>query len=224
MPRGRSTGVVRPEKRPAAPPAPAGLPTRVPVGDPSVTRRRLIEAAEALFYAEGFHAVGLDRVLLAVGISKQGFYRHFESKDDLALEVVRWHDRWWRDHSRRLLAERAGGDDARGQLAAFAEILIEQIADDDFRGCFFVNAVAQFPNPRDPVHRAAVEAKSHIDAMTRDLALRAAADDPVAFNREFSLIFEGAFATRCLQPADEVVPVLRRMVGHLFAERLPPIP
>ena len=198
------------------------LPARVPV-DGSATRQRLLEAAEALFYDEGFHAVGLDRILQVVGISKQAFYRHFESKDELAVEVIRWHDRWWRDHCRKVLAERAG-DDARAQLDGFAGILIEVLDGDVFRGCFFVNAVAQFPNPHDPVHRAAVEAKENIDAMVRDMALRAGADDPVAFAREFAMIFQGAFANRFLRPAAEVVPVLRRMFAGLVAQRLPAEP
>lgn len=201
--------------------SPRGLPTSVPIETSSATRQRLLEAAEVLFYEEGFHTVGLDRVLSAVGISKQGFYRHFASKEDLVVEVIYWHDHWWRERCRRLIAERAGRHPRR-QLEEFAEVMIEVLDGQVFRGCFFINAVAQFPNPCDPVHRAALVAKDNIEALIRDLALCARADDPVAFAREFTMLFEGAFATRSLRPADEVLPVLRRMTQHLFALRLPP--
>lgn len=196
-----------------------GLPACVPVETPSATRQKLLEVAEALFYDEGFHAVGLDRILAAVGISKQGFYRHFSSKEDLVVEVIYWHDRWWREQCHRLIKERAGRHPRR-QLDTFVELLIEVLGGRGFRGCFFINAIAQFPSASDPIHRAAVEAKDNIEALMRDLALCAGADDPAAFARELAMIFEGAFATRSLRPAEEVIPVLRRMTGRLFELRL----
>lgn len=124
------------------------------MGDPSPTRQKLLETAEALFHAEGFHAVGLKRILREVGITKQGFYRHFDSKEDLVAEVIHWHDRWWRDNCRQLLEHRAGPD-VRRQLDEFVGLLIEVLEGDVFRGCFFINAVAQFPSKSDPIHRAA---------------------------------------------------------------------
>jgi AcrR family transcriptional regulator len=199
---------------------PPGLPPAVPVETSSATRQRLLETAEALFYEEGFHAVGLDRLLAAVEISKPGFYRHFACKEDLVVDVIRWHDRWWREKCRRFIAERAGGQ-ARRQLETLAEVFIEVLSGQAFRGCFFINAIAEFPNPHHPVHRAAVEAKDNMEALVRDLALCAGADDPVAFAREFAMIFEGAFASRYLRRADDVVPILRRMTGSLFDLRLP---
>ncbi|MCE9561542.1 MAG: TetR/AcrR family transcriptional regulator [Planctomycetes bacterium] len=199
-----------------------GLPTRVPVGDPSPTRQKLLETAETLFDAEGFHAVGLDRILRAVGITKQGFYRHFDSKEDLVAHVIHWHDRWWRDNCRQLLTRRAGPD-ARRQLNEFVELLIEVLEGEVFRGCFFINAVAQFPSKSDPIHRAALEAKDNIEAMIRDMALRAGADDPAVFARELAMVFEGGFAARYLRPPADVVRVLRRMAATLFAQRLPPV-
>jgi AcrR family transcriptional regulator len=199
-----------------------GLPSRVPVGDPSPTRQKLLETAEALFHAEGFHAVGLKRILREVGITKQGFYRHFDSKEDLVADVIHWHDRWWRDKCRQLLAHRAGPD-VRRQLDEFVGLLIEVLEGDVFRGCFFINAVAQFPSKSDPIHRAALQAKDNIEAMIRDMALGAGADDPAAFARELSMIFEGGFAARHLRPPEDVVPVLRRMAATLFGQRLPPV-
>lgn len=205
-------------KAPPSKPLSDQLPTRVPVDDPSPTRQKLLETAEALFDAEGFHAVGLDRILKTVGISKQAFYRHFESKEELVADVIHWHDRWWRDHCRKLLAQRAGPD-IRRQLSEFVALLIEVLEGEVFRGCFFMNAI--FPSKADPIHRAALEAKDNIEAMIRDMALGAGADDPAAFARELGIVVEGAFAIRHLRPAEQVVPVLRRMAEIIFAERLP---
>lgn len=199
-----------------------GLPTRVPVGELSATRQKLLETAEALFQTEGFHAVGLKRILQEVGITKQAFYRHFDSKEALVADVIHWHDRWWRDNCRQLLVQRAGPD-ARRQLDEFVGLLIEVLEQDVFSGCFFINAVTQFPSKSDPIHRAALKAKENIEAMIRDMALGAGASDPAAFARELSMVFEGSFATRYLRPAGDVVPVLRRMAASLFGQHLPPV-
>ncbi len=49
------------------------------LGEDSV-RTRLISAADALFYAEGIHAVGIDRVLGEAGVAKASLYNHFASR------------------------------------------------------------------------------------------------------------------------------------------------
>jgi AcrR family transcriptional regulator len=60
------------------------------------TRRKLIDTAFELFGRNGFHAIGLDAILDAVGVSKQTFYNHFECKEDLILAVLRaTPDRAW---------------------------------------------------------------------------------------------------------------------------------
>ena len=77
------------------------------------TRERLIKTAHDLFYQEGYHTVGLDRILAQVGVTKTTFYNHFESKDDLIIESLRWHDKWWQETFRAML-RRYGGDTPRG--------------------------------------------------------------------------------------------------------------
>lgn len=98
------------------------------------TKERLIEVAQDLFYRDGFHTVGLDRILREVGVTKTTFYNHFESKEDLILEVLQHHDRWWRDTFCRMLRER-GGETPRGQLEAVFDVLEWLITSEEFNGC-----------------------------------------------------------------------------------------
>lgn len=51
------------------------------------TRQRIVEVAAGLFRANGIHATGLADVMAAAGLSHGGFYRHFESKDQLVAEA-----------------------------------------------------------------------------------------------------------------------------------------
>ncbi len=49
----------------------------------SAARERLLRTASDLFYREGIHAVGVDRIVAEAGVTRATFYRHFPSKEDL---------------------------------------------------------------------------------------------------------------------------------------------
>ncbi|MHC5109281.1 MAG: TetR/AcrR family transcriptional regulator [Planctomycetota bacterium] len=159
------------------------------------TRDRIIKTAHDMFYRVGFHTVGLDAILAEVGVTKTTFYNHFESKDDLVHETLRWHDRWWQDTFREVLRKH-GGDTARGQLLAIFDALDELLACDDFNGCYFVNVAVQFPTPHDPAHQAAATHKQAMESIIRELAGYAGAQDAGGLASELSLLMEGAYVTR----------------------------
>src|ERR671924_622944 len=92
----------------------------------TTTRERLLLTAHELFYRDGFTTVGLDRIIDEVGVTKTTFYNHFESKDDLMLEVLRMHDQWWQKTFREKLREK-GGDNPRHQLLATFEVVDELV-------------------------------------------------------------------------------------------------
>src|ERR1043166_4571234 len=51
------------------------------------TRRRIVKAAAAEFRRNGIHATGLCDLMAAAGLTHGGFYRHFDSKDQLVAEA-----------------------------------------------------------------------------------------------------------------------------------------
>jgi len=184
------------------------------------TRERLIRTAHDLFYRDGFHTVGLDRIISEVGVTKTTFYNHFPSKDDLVLEVLRWHDRWWRDTFKEML-RRHGGDTPRGQLMAVFDALEETLAADGYNGCFFINVAVQFPLAHDPAHIAAAEHKRAMEGVIRELAAYAGAADPAAFAQELSLVMEGAYVTRQVTGNDATAAIARRIGTMLIEQHLP---
>jgi AcrR family transcriptional regulator len=184
------------------------------------TRDRLIEVADDLFYRDGFHAVGLDRLLDDVGVTKTTFYNHFESKDALILAVLNERDRWWREEFMAMLRER-GGDSPRGQLEAIVDVLETLLASDHFNGCIFVNVSAEFPLPHDPVHKAASEHKSLMETILRDLSLRAGATDPVALAEQLAMLMEGAFVTHQVTRNPRTADIARQTASLLIAHYVP---
>ncbi|MHC4218581.1 MAG: TetR/AcrR family transcriptional regulator [Planctomycetota bacterium] len=188
----------------------------------SLTRQRLIDSAHDLFYEEGFHTVGLDRILADVGVTKTTFYNHFGSKDDLMLEVLNHHDRWWRDTFTQKLRE-FGGDSPRGQLEAVFDVVEQLINGDDYNGCIFINVAVEFPLPHDPAHEAAARHKQAMEGIIRELAGYAGADDPLAFAQGLTLLMEGAYVTQQVSRNGQTADIARRIASLLLEKHLPAV-
>ncbi len=184
------------------------------------SRARIIEVAHDLFYSDGFLAVGLDQILDEVGVTKTTFYNHFESKESLMLETLRWHDKWWKEHFREML-RRHGGDTPRGQLEAIPQAIEETVTSAGFNGCIFINVAVQFPLAHDPAHVAAAGHKAEMEGILREIAGYAGADDAGALARELGLIIEGAYVTGQISGRGDVGETTGRLVRMVLDRRLP---
>ncbi len=52
------------------------------------TRARIVESARKLFNRHGFEQVSIDRIMSEAGLTRGGFYHHFDSKDALYAAAV----------------------------------------------------------------------------------------------------------------------------------------
>jgi AcrR family transcriptional regulator len=190
---------------------------------PKTGRARLVHAAIELFYSDGFQAVGVDQILAAAGVTKTTFYKHFESKDDLLVAAIAQRDQWemqaWTS-----AVEKLAGDDPRAQLLAFFDVLDVWFNAPDFRGCQFINAAAEFPNPRDPVHAVAAEHKRKNRDLFRDLAAAAGAADPESLADRYTALVEGTLVLRQVHGRDDAARVIKPAVEALLADALPHCP
>ena len=188
-------------------------------------RDRLLDAAIELFYRHGFAAIGIDRVIATAGVTKSTFYKHFEGKDDLMVAAVEQRDDWERAAWARLVHERAG-DDPRAQFLAVFDVLDAWFRDPRFHGCMLTNAVAEFPNPHDPVHQAAARRLRKIRDQRRDLACAAGADIAAAehFADCYTAMIDGAIVMRLAQGRNDAARVLRPAVEQLIHKLLPVAP
>lgn len=184
------------------------------------TREKLIQAGHEIFYREGFLTVGLDRLLNEVGCSKQTFYNHFESKDDLIVAVIDEHHRWWSSELRERI-QRAAGPDPRGQMLAMFDVMQELLEDPEYRGCIYINAAVEFPQPHHPAHQSAKRAKADGVALLAELGERAGASDPQALAHELDMIMEGALITHQVAPESNVCTTARRLAETIMEKYLP---
>jgi len=153
-----------------------------------------MDAAAMLFYEHGFHAIGLDAILEEVGVTKTTFYNHYESKDDLIVAVLTDRDQRDMEALERELARRGG--DARDSILGVFDILEDWFDDPDFNGCLFINAAAQFPNPNDPVHKAATHHSDNLYRVFVRLAGDHGAEDPEGLAKQLCMIVVAAISAR----------------------------
>src|ERR1700710_1892833 len=103
-------------------------------------RQRLLAAADELFYNEGIHAVGIDRVIEKAGVAKGSLYYNFSGKDELIKEYLLGRHAAWSSRIDGALAEQT---DPVAKILAVFDVLGELFSAPDFRGCSFMNAVAE---------------------------------------------------------------------------------
>ena len=139
---------------------------------------------------------------------------------DASAATIRMRDAWQMDAWARAVEIRAGAD-PREQLIGVFDVLDVVINEPGFRGCQFINAAAEFPNPSDPIHRAAVEHKQGNAQWFHALAVQAGARDPDAFVDAYTMLFEGALVVRQVHDRNDAVRAAKPHVQRLIDEFVP---
>lgn len=183
------------------------------------TREKLLDRATDLFYTYGIHAVGLDRILKDVGVTKTTFYNHFESKDELTCEVLRRRHDWELEWFVKAVNEVSEGPPPSTLLAMF-DVLHKWFTDPDFRGCQFINAAAEFPLPSDPVHREAARHKAAVRQLIDETCKAAGVVDPAELGDQIMVLIEGAITLRQVAGDDQAAVTARRIAEMLVDQAL----
>src|SRR5580700_10292724 len=158
--------------------------------NPQGKRDQLIETAWRLFYRDGYHATGIDRILAEAKVAKMTLYNHFRSKEELILAVLEKRNREILTSLHQFLEAKKRSPEKR--LEAVFDWLVAWIGSKDFRGCAFLKAMAEYQNLDDPIHRAALANKVALTAEIRRLAIAAGSQKPRNLSEQLSLLLEGA--------------------------------
>ncbi len=153
-------------------------------------RDRLLNAANALFYERGITATGVDAVVAASGVSKPTLYAHFRSKSELLAAVPARRTERRQDSLPAWLAARDG--DPRERLLAVFNWLAEFLAGEGARGCAFLNAAAELPDPDDPARQVARRHKTWMREFLAGLAGQAGLSEPERLGSQLLLLVDGA--------------------------------
>lgn len=182
----------------------------------SEARTRLLDTASRLFYAEGLRAVGIDRVIAEAQVTRATLYRHFRSKDDLLVAYLSQVDERIKAG---MAAARASGVDTDSVIRKVAEAISDDIQSPGFRGCAFLNAAAEYPDPDHPVHRAVLAHRQWFLGTMVELFAQTGKIDAEPAARHFVMLRDGAMAAGSLSDPVLVCTTFLRGVDGLLAFR-----
>lgn len=182
----------------------------------SEARDRLLGTASRLFYAEGLHAVGVDRVIGEAQVTRATLYRHFRSKDDLVVAYLTQADEAIRA---RVDAARAEVTDPDDLIRTVGRSIADDIQREGFRGCAFLNAAAEYPDPAHVVHQAVLAHRHWFLATVTELFSQTGKPDAELAGRHFVMLRDGAMTAGCLTDPGPVCETFLRGLEGLLAYR-----
>ncbi|MGW5851886.1 TetR/AcrR family transcriptional regulator [Streptomyces sp. NPDC055254] len=171
--------------------------------DDEEARTRLLDAAEALFYADGIQAVGMDRIRAESGVPLKRLYRVFPAKEALIAAYLERRDCRW------LTSLRAAATASPDPVAGVFDWLADWFSEPGFRGCAFMNAYGELGTGPAGVLDVVRRHKAQLRALLADLA----GPDDDALADQLLILVEGATAVAALTPG----PVPARRAGAAAA-------
>jgi AcrR family transcriptional regulator len=170
-------------------------------------RQRILDTADRLFYGQGIRAVGVDTIAAEIGISKRTLYNHFSSKDELIVAYL----------SRRIRPGTVSDLPPVEQILGDFDRLERSFASGVFRGCPFINAVAELKEPAHAANRLAVAFKEQRRVRFRHLLERLGVADADALATQLQLLVDGAIAAALVRGDAKVARVARDAARVLLA-------
>jgi AcrR family transcriptional regulator len=147
-------------------------------------KERILETADRLFYLRGIRAVGVDTIAAEIGISKRTLYNHFPSKDELIAAYL----------ARRFRQPPSSDQPPAEQILGTFDSLERRFASKDFRGCPFVNAVAELGTEDQAVKKIAIAFKESRRVWFRDLLLQLGVANADDLATQLTLLVDGSIA------------------------------
>jgi AcrR family transcriptional regulator len=179
-------------------------------------RERLLDAADRLFYAEGVHTVGIDRIIEEAGVAKGSLFYNFSGKDGLVAAYLAG-----RDERRRARIARhfEGLTDPVDKLLAIFDALEEAVTSPGYNGCAFANATAEAAP--DGVEAVALRnTRGWLHKLILSLITEASFADPVAVTDRLLLLYDGAVANSRLDTHSDAARVAKEL-AELVLETAP---
>lgn len=162
--------------------------------------QHIVASSLRLFYRNGFHATGVELLSREAGVTKKTLYRHYPSKDvliDAALALR---------HAQFMARMRTFVDGAAvdRRPLVYIDFIAGWVQEDDFCGCAFINATAEFAQPDSAPHRQAAGHKREVQEYLLSLCASAGARQPEALATQLFLIGEGLIVGSQVQQAQRL--------------------
>ena len=178
------------------------------------TRQRILDAANELFYNHGIRATSADRIIEQVGITKVTFYRHFRAKSDLVVSYLEQQSAAEQAWMRSTVHDRDPLATARTIAAGIGAASCSP----GFRGCAFINAAAEYPDPDDPVRVAVDTHRGWMRDFFAGIAEQAGARDVDSVANQLMILRDGAMVNGYLGDSPAVAGSLEAAYASILGD------
>lgn len=186
-------------------------------------RERILDVATDLFYRQGYRATGINEVIDKSGVAKATFYNHFPSKDDLyeaCLRGLSEKELHFVEEGIRAATE------PRERFMSVLRWLKPWATETNFRGCAFLHAATEVPDPDSRLRMVGTKLYDGIRARIEQLAGELVASDPEKYGRfdaktlanDYMVAFAGAVAQaeiyHAIWPVEQAIETIERLIGE----------
>lgn len=175
-------------------------------------RGRMLQAAGRLFYSQGIHSVGVDRLVREAAVTLATFYRHFPTKEALVEAYLRDTDQRLRAVVENALKDR----DPRQALEVLLDLMDQRTRAPGFRGCQFINAAAEYPDRTHPVHAAVDDHRAWFRRAATGIARAIGCPDPDEAGQFLVVLHDGALVAASLDDQQAVQASVRKAARQLL--------
>lgn len=176
--------------------------------------QRILAAAGQLFYHEGIHAVGVERVAEVAGTTKKTLYDRFGSKDALVAAYLDQRREAWTAYAIDYVAKR--GTDPRTQVLATFDALATWQQRNGDRGCAFINAYAEITDSRHPGLAVISAEKQWVRRHYARLVRACEVRDAARVGKQVALLHEGAIVVSSAGSMRGAIRLARDTAGELI--------
>ncbi len=166
----------------------------------SEPRERLLATAADLFYRDGIHSVGVDRIVAAANVTRATFYRHFPGKEDLVNAYLNLEDATIRG----FFANIPEGATPEQILEGIIEGIANDITYNHTRGCPFINAAAEYPDATSEVRKTVTRHREWFRQSLQSALEAAGRDDAAGRARTLVLLRDAALVGGYLDGVDTI--------------------
>jgi AcrR family transcriptional regulator len=181
---------------------------------------RILDSACQLFYKDGLRATGIERVLSEAGAAKASLYAHYGSKDDLVSAYLDRRGQEWM----ALIQERVAPEDGRLGLLRLFDALRDLVVSGEFRGCPFLNAASELPDPSHPGRVVMRRHRERLHGLIHGLLSAAGVRDLDRVTRAVVVLYDGALASAVLDGDVGAPAAARFAVERLLDVAIPSSP
>ena len=189
--------------------------------DTQPRREHMLEIAYGLFNSRGYHQTGIDLIMRASGVSKTTMYKHFRTKEDLFLEILKRRSATLLQRMKGRMEQSVGcnpGSASHARISAILDTIEDWITSGAFSGCNFVRAALEYGASDDPIRQQAVAHKNAVKDLIATSLTELAGQERDSLAEQIMLVLEGAIVTAYVRHQPDTIRNARAIVDVLLRQ------